>query len=172
MRGTLRLFLRAALLAVVGLITVVGVAERGVAVAAEKTIYVGPQRVECEGMGPQLCYQIKEKPDQKWQLYFWDIVGFNHEEGYTYRLRVEEVALIHPVADGPDFEWKLLEIVEKSATAGGTQNSPARDMPRTGGGRGNNSNIVPALLTLFAASILAGVLIRARYFISGQTKQR
>ena len=32
--------------------------------SAEKTIYIGPAMVECEGEGPQMCLQVKENPQE------------------------------------------------------------------------------------------------------------
>ncbi|HUS13651.1 MAG TPA: DUF4377 domain-containing protein [Chloroflexia bacterium] len=166
MKAIIRPFLGAVLLATIGLVAGVASAERASAAATEKTIYVGPQRVACEGMGPQLCYQVKETLDGPWTLFYWDIEGFKYEAGYTYQLRVEEVQLVDRPADGPGFEWTLLEVVAKRPTGAVPQNSPgsamAPGMPRTGGSNVMTGNIVLALLSLCAVCVWTGVLIAAR----------
>lgn len=82
--------------------------------AAEKTVYVGPQRIDCEGMGPQKCYQVKERPEDPWLLFYDEIEGFDYEEGYTYEVRVEETRVADPPADAASFKWRLLEVVNKT----------------------------------------------------------
>ena len=93
----------------------------GVAFAAtEKTVYVGPQRVDCEGMGPQKCYQVRERPEDPWLFFYDEIEGFSYEEGYTYQIRVEETEVPNPPADGASFTWRLLEVVSKTPASSAT----------------------------------------------------
>ncbi|HEX8598494.1 MAG TPA: DUF4377 domain-containing protein [Chloroflexia bacterium] len=112
MHGTLRHILVLAAVSMVALAGVVSSLES--AYAAEKTVYVGPQRVDCEGMGPQKCYQVKERLEDPWLLFYDEIEGFSYEEGYTYELRVEETQVADPAADAPSFKWRLLEVVRKT----------------------------------------------------------
>jgi hypothetical protein len=65
-----------------------------------KTVYVGPEKVDCEGEGPQTCYQIKENPDDPWSLYYYEIDGFEYEPGYEYELIVSEKQEENPPAGG------------------------------------------------------------------------
>jgi heat shock protein HslJ len=82
-----------------------------------KTVYIGPERVECEGEGPQECYQYKEEPDSEWQLYYFGIDGFDYEEGYVYELRVAESVVENPPAGGSSVQLSLVEMVDKSEPA-------------------------------------------------------
>ena len=55
---------------------------------AEKTFYLAPYMMECEGEGPQMCMLVKENPDEE-HTYFYDrIEGFDYEEGYEYIIKV------------------------------------------------------------------------------------
>lgn len=80
---------------------------------AIKTIYIGPERVECEGEGPQLCYQYKEDPDGDWLLYYNEIEGFEYESGYIYELLVAETQVENPPAGGSATQLTLVEVVNK-----------------------------------------------------------
>ena len=79
-----------------------------------KTVYIGPERVECEGEGPQMCYQYKEDPEGDWQLYYFGIDGFEYEEGYVYELYVLESSVENPPAGGSSSSLTLLAVVDKS----------------------------------------------------------
>lgn len=80
----------------------------------ERTIYVGPELVECTGVGPQMCMQIKESPEDDWQLFYDQIEGFDYEPGYDYELvvRVEDVE--NPPADASSLRYTLVEEVSKT----------------------------------------------------------
>jgi heat shock protein HslJ len=79
-----------------------------------KTVYIGPERVECEGEGPQECYQYKEDPGDDWQLYYFGIDGFEYEEGYVYELLVAERSVENPPAGGSSTRLALIEMVDKA----------------------------------------------------------
>lgn len=80
---------------------------------ALRTIYVGPERVECEGEGPQLCYQYKENPQDDWLLYYGEIENFEYEEGYVYELVVAESNVDAPPAGGSSVRLTLVDVVAK-----------------------------------------------------------
>ncbi|HEX8227851.1 MAG TPA: DUF4377 domain-containing protein [Chloroflexia bacterium] len=121
MHRTLKHFLVLAAISTIALVGLVSSWES--AYAAEKTVYVGPQRVDCEGMGPQKCYQVKERLEDPWQFFYDEIEGFAYEEGYTYELRVEETQVADPPADAASFKWRLLEVVKKTPE-GNSQGTP------------------------------------------------
>ena len=79
-----------------------------------KTVYVGPERVDCEGEGPQTCYLIKENPEDDWSLYYYGIDGFDYEPGYEYELIVSENNVENPPAGGSSINWTLEEVVNKT----------------------------------------------------------
>lgn len=79
----------------------------------EKTLYVGPQLVDCQGVGPMKCMQVREDPSEEWRLFYDAIDGFTYEEGFIYTLRVLETKVENPPADGSALRWQLLELVAK-----------------------------------------------------------
>lgn len=80
----------------------------------EKTIYVGPALVDCQGVAPQKCLQVKENPADEYTLFYSQIEGFAYEEGNEYELIVREDKIENPPADAPNFKWTLVEIVSQT----------------------------------------------------------
>lgn len=105
----------------------------------EKTVYVGPTLVDCVGVAPQQCLQVKESPDEAYRLHYDPIEGFDYEEGYEYELRVREETVENPPADASAVRWVLIEVVSQTPVAGaGTAEAPPADAtgttePATGG---------------------------------------
>ncbi|MFQ5992655.1 MAG: DUF4377 domain-containing protein [Nitrospiraceae bacterium] len=91
----------------------------------EKTVFVGPHRVDCTGVGPQKCFLIKDSPGAEWTYLYDEIEGFDYEEGYTYELRVREHYLENPPADASSIKLILVENVSKT---------PTTSHPETSGG--------------------------------------
>lgn len=86
--------------------------------STEVTLYVAPTLVDCVGVGPQQCLQVKENPEDDYRLFYDQIEGFDFEEGYEYELRVQTEPIENPPADGSAIRWTLIEVVSKTeATA-------------------------------------------------------
>jgi heat shock protein HslJ len=81
-----------------------------------KTIFVGPEKVDCVGVGPQECYQVKDDPNGEWQNFYDQIEGFEWEPGYTYELRVAVHKVENPPADASSLRYELIEVVDKAET--------------------------------------------------------
>jgi heat shock protein HslJ len=81
--------------------------------AVQKFIYVASERVPCTGVAPMQCLQIRSSPDEPWQLYYGEIVGFEFEPGIEYRLRIYEDDVPDPPADGSSKRRYLDMIVEQ-----------------------------------------------------------
>ncbi len=79
------------------------------------TLYVGPELVDCTGVAPQKCMQVKDSPDGAWQNFFDPIAGFTFEPGYNYELKVERTVVENPPADASRFKYALVEVVSKTA---------------------------------------------------------
>jgi branched-chain amino acid transport system substrate-binding protein len=79
-----------------------------------KTIFVGPTLVECTGVAPQECLQIKESPDEEYQLWYSPIEGFDFEEGYEYELVVAVEENPDAPADASTLNYVLVEEVSKT----------------------------------------------------------
>lgn len=100
----------------------------------EKTVYVGPELVECVGESPQKCMQVKESPDADWTLFYDQIEGFTFEAGYEYELRVREETVESPPAGASATKWVLIEEVSRTpVVAAGTEEETAgEEMPEPG----------------------------------------
>ena len=77
------------------------------------TFYVGPELVDCVGVGPQKCMLVKTEPDGEYQNFYARIEGFEFEEGYTYELLVQVDQVENPPADASSLAYTLLEVVDK-----------------------------------------------------------
>lgn len=97
-----------------------------------KTIYIGPQRVACEGVAPQTCYQYKEAADSDWLLFYDEIAGFEWQPGFTYELRVAVQTLENPPADASALRYELVEVVSQSQVEGVFPQYVQIDSPRSG----------------------------------------
>ena len=78
------------------------------------TLFVGPERVDCVGVAPQQCLQVRNAPDQDYQFFYSDIQGFDYEPGYDYELLVQKIPAENPPADASAIEWRLIEVVSKT----------------------------------------------------------
>lgn len=77
----------------------------------EKNIYVGAQLVDCQGVGPMKCLQVKDAPEEEWRLFYGVIEGFTYEEGFIYTLKIRETQVENPPADGSSLKWTLVEVM-------------------------------------------------------------
>jgi hypothetical protein len=79
-----------------------------------KTLYVSSELVDCEGVGPQQCMQVRSAPDEPWELFYDQIDGFTFEPGFTYELRVRVTAVDNPPADASSLRYTLVDVVDKT----------------------------------------------------------
>lgn len=79
-----------------------------------KTLYVGPELVDCVGVGPQTCMQVKENPADAYTLFYQQIEGFTFEPGYEYELLVSVETIENPPADGSSLKYTLVNIVSQT----------------------------------------------------------
>jgi heat shock protein HslJ len=96
----------------------------------EKTVYVGPSLVDCTGVAPQKCMQVKEDPDGEYSLFYGQIEGFDYVEGSEYELIVREEKIENPPADAPNFKWVLVEVVSQTPVQAAP--TPAGEPPSAG----------------------------------------
>lgn len=83
------------------------------AAAVQKFVYVASERKPCTGEGRMECLQIRENPTDPWQLYHGEIIGFTHEPGIEYRLRILEDQVANPPAGASSKRWFLDLVVEQ-----------------------------------------------------------
>ena len=77
-------------------------------------LWIGPERVECEGVAPMMCLQVAETEDGNYQLFYDTIEGFDYQEGTSYVIDVSITEMENPPADASSLQYTLVEIVEES----------------------------------------------------------
>ena len=92
----------------------------GAGEAPDKTLWVGPYMVDCVGVAPQKCLQVKEKPEDDWTLFYDQIEGFDYEEGFLYQLLVSVEEIENPPADASSLRYTLVKIVSQDRSLEGT----------------------------------------------------
>ncbi len=85
----------------------------------EEIIYIGPVRVDCIGVGPQQCYQLKTDPADDWTLHYGAIEGFDFQPGYEYQLKVWKRENADPPADAASWTYVMVEELNKTSVMGG-----------------------------------------------------
>jgi hypothetical protein len=94
---------------------VLGVALSGCSESPDTTrLWIGPERVECEGVAPMMCLQVAESEDGNYQLFYDEIVGFEPLEGTSYVIDVKITEVENPPADASSLEYALVDIVEEN----------------------------------------------------------
>ena len=81
------------------------------------TLYVGPEVVECVGVAPQDCLQVRYAPEDEYQLFYSSIDEFTYEPGYDYELLVQKTPIENPPADASSIQWTLIEVVSQTPVA-------------------------------------------------------
>ncbi|WP_439185508.1 DUF4377 domain-containing protein [Carboxylicivirga taeanensis] len=82
-----------------------------------KTYYVAPYKVDCVGVGPMKCLLIKKSPNDQWQNFYASIIGFTHQPGTEYTIKVKETPVENAPADASSISYELVEITESKAYA-------------------------------------------------------
>jgi Domain of unknown function (DUF4377) len=78
------------------------------------TLQVAAQTMTCQQWyGPEECLQVRSDAADAWEPLYFGIVGFTHEEGFEYELRVAEFTIRNPPADGSSRELRLVRIVKR-----------------------------------------------------------
>ena len=75
-------------------------------------VVVGPERVECVGIALMECLMVDG------EFFYDEIEGFEHQEGYEYRLRIEQYDawpdMEEPPQDAGRYGYRLIEIISKT----------------------------------------------------------
>ncbi len=85
--------------------------------AGEKTIYIGPELVDCTGVAPMKCMQYREIPAGPWLRLYGSIEGFTYTPGFIYELRIRETKVATPPADGSSIRRTLIQEVSRTPVA-------------------------------------------------------
>lgn len=78
-------------------------------IAQESVIYVAPEMARCKGMLEVMCLQIKESPQNDYNIFQSSIAGFIFEEGYEYKLLVDK-----SYENNASAVYSLLKILSKT----------------------------------------------------------
>ncbi len=78
-----------------------------------KRLFINSSLVDCVGVGPQKCMQIKENESATWGSFYGTIENFTFEEGYVYEINVKIIDVENPPADSSSKKYTLLEILSK-----------------------------------------------------------
>lgn len=82
--------------------------------ARTRFIYVAAQTKDCTAGTARLkCLQVRDTRDQPWRLSYNPIIGFDHEAGIEYRLRIKEDTRANAPADASSVVWYLDTIIEE-----------------------------------------------------------
>ena len=65
----------------------------------QQSLWINSSTVNCTGVAPKDCLQIKWKKDGDWEAFYDEIKGFSYQPGYQYELVVEIDPL--PIASVP-----------------------------------------------------------------------
>lgn len=81
----------------------------------KQIIIIGPEMVTCDaGVMKKQCLQVKWKEDQEdWELFYNNIIGFEYETGYIYKLLVEVKQIKNPPADASSLAYRLIKELDK-----------------------------------------------------------
>ena len=80
--------------------------------AGEKIWEVAPTKVDCVGMMPMKCLQVREVGGD-WQNFMAPIEGFDWVEGSRYRLQIKVSQVANPPADGSSLKYQLVRVLDK-----------------------------------------------------------
>lgn len=80
---------------------------------AAQTMFVHESMVDCEGVSPMRCMQVRATDSEDWTWFYDRIEGFEYEPGYRYELRVEVTDVDNPPADGSSKRYRLVQVVSK-----------------------------------------------------------
>jgi heat shock protein HslJ len=88
-------------------------------IAHQDNIYwIHSAKVDCIGVEKRVCLQIQKGDElninNEWNLFYSQIIGFDYQPGFIYKLNIKEDIIENPAADGSSIKYKLLEVLEKN----------------------------------------------------------
>ena len=79
----------------------------------EVTLYIAPMTATCFGPFERQCLQVRELPDEPYELFYHTIQGFRFEEGFNYVIRAAWRVIPDPPQDAPSRSYRLIGIESK-----------------------------------------------------------
>lgn len=85
----------------------------------KKSLWVNSSKVDCVGVGPMKCLQVKFNDTENWSNFYDAIEGFDYQPGFVYELEVQVDTLDKATlpADKSLYVYKLLNVVSKKQDA-------------------------------------------------------
>lgn len=83
---------------------------------SQKEVFsINSSKVDCVGVGPMKCLQIKRTENGSWQNFYERIEGFDYEPGYIYSLEVavDTLPKENLPADKSMLNYRLLKVLSK-----------------------------------------------------------
>ncbi|MHC5202410.1 DUF4377 domain-containing protein [Myroides sp. LJL119] len=77
------------------------------------TLFVASELVDCVGVSPMKCMQVRQSLDEPWELMYSSIEGFDYEPGYEYQLEVRSENIANPPADASSIRFILVSEISK-----------------------------------------------------------
>lgn len=78
------------------------------------TFTIASKLVDCTGVGPMKCMQVKEGDATEWTFFYAGIEGFTYEEGYEYVVEVKREKLEIVPADASSIKYTLVKEISKT----------------------------------------------------------
>lgn len=80
-----------------------------------KKIEIAPILVDCVGVAPMKCMQVRNVGSKEWLLFYNSIDGFTFVPGYFYEIEVKEIENKGNIpADMSSYKWSLIKILKKN----------------------------------------------------------
>ncbi|CAI1641715.1 Uncharacterised protein [Serratia liquefaciens] len=79
-----------------------------------EVLLVNSALVDCMGVAPMKCMQVRHSVQGQWEMFYSQIEGFTFEPGYRYRLKVKVTELENVPADASSLRYTLVEQLEKN----------------------------------------------------------
>ena len=84
----------------------------------DRFVRVSSYLVPCEGVGPQLCFELEDLQDSSRTLLYQRIEGFDYQWGVDYVLRISIEDSLEPVAaDGSTVTYRMVELIQQVQSA-------------------------------------------------------
>jgi heat shock protein HslJ len=82
----------------------------------EKTLLwiVDKGQVDCRGIVPQKCLQVKQRDFDEWQILRAEIGGFKYKPGRYYLIRVKRTMKSWTMANGQVYDYKLVKVISRT----------------------------------------------------------
>ena len=80
-----------------------------------KTFYINSHMVDCVGVGPMKCMQVREDLNSEWSNFYDKIQGFEFNSGNEYTVKVKVTDIENPPADASSKKYELIEILHQES---------------------------------------------------------